>query len=63
MTFTFTSNGQCPECGHHEFTSPSNPTEYAPITCLGCDCVTTVKKAVDTFRAAEFVPKHFPERN
>jgi len=62
MIFTFTSNGQCSECSNKEFTSPSNPSEDAPITCLHCGNVTTVKKAIATFKAAEFAPKRFPER-
>jgi len=40
MTFTFTSDGRCPNCGYQHFTSASNPTEDAPITCLRCKALT-----------------------
>jgi hypothetical protein len=57
MTFTFTSDGKCPNCGYQHFTSASNPTEDAPITCLRCKGVTTVKKAMSTFTEAEWSGK------
>jgi predicted nucleic-acid-binding Zn-ribbon protein len=57
MSFTFTSNGKCPKCGGDSFTSPSNPYDHAPITCLGCGHVTTVDKAVRAFNEAKIAPK------
>jgi hypothetical protein len=57
MTFTFTSNGKCPNCGHQHFTSPSNPTEDAQITCLRCNKDTTVRKAISTFTEADWSGK------
>lgn len=59
MVIIFTSDSQCPKCGHKEFTSPANPTEHAPITCLSCRNVTTVNHAIDTFKAAQINPERF----
>jgi hypothetical protein len=44
-------------CGYQHFTSASNPTEDAPITCLRCKGVTMVKKAMSTFTEAEWSGK------
>jgi len=53
MVFTFTCNGKCPECGEENFTSPYHPADFAPVTCLACGHITTVKNAIRSSRAQE----------
>jgi len=61
MPFTFNVTGKCPQCGGEQFTSPSNPDAHAPVTCIECDNVTTVKRALDTFKAFQSAPETFPQ--
>jgi Zn ribbon nucleic-acid-binding protein len=49
MPFTFTCNGKCPKCGGEDFTSVYRPAGFAPVTCLGCGHLTTVKDALHPF--------------
>jgi hypothetical protein len=51
MPFTFNSDAQCPKCGSHSFTSPSNPSDIAPVICDGCGYTTTVEETITTLRA------------
>jgi predicted nucleic-acid-binding Zn-ribbon protein len=53
VAFTFTSNGRCPDCGHGEFESQSNPYDMAPVKCLKCGRTTTVKRAIAAYEARQ----------
>jgi ribosomal protein S27E len=63
MIFTFSSKGKCPNCGHEEFTSPSDPTVDAPVKCAGCGNTTTVSHTIRTYEAAQLNPERFPKKD
>ena len=56
MSFTFTCEGKCPRCGKENFTSRYVPADFAPVTCLSCGEITTVKIALATFQGREPEP-------
>jgi hypothetical protein len=61
MGFTWDDGGECPKCGNKSFTSAANPSDRAPVTCVRCLHVATVKEAVDALKEAEFLPKPLPK--
>jgi hypothetical protein len=57
MAFTFTCRSRCSKCGAEHFISSYHPSEFAPVTCVSCGEVTTVKIAVNTLDPAEAMAK------
>ena len=54
------AEAQCPRCGHHRFSGPTELHPQDKVTCVNCGYVCTAAEAIEAGRSAREIEKPDP---